>query len=232
MSAESAAKSRGISNPVFIGLLLIFVIVIDVFAFLLFPPFDPEAAAGRRLPVPRLLHQREPRVPGAHTAVLPVGHELPAGLIVFDVSISSTQLTMFFISIIVLVAPVAPEPQARAEPGQGPERDRVRVRDARELRHVARRPEVEAVHPAVRRLLPVHPVLQLERPDPADRQDRGPPRPHQRPQRHDRPRAGRVRVHRVPGLQAPGHRLPGQVLPVRGVPEGPRRRAHRRCSWA
>ena len=42
VTGETAQAKRGISNPVAIGLLLIFVIVVDVFAFLLFPPFDQE----------------------------------------------------------------------------------------------------------------------------------------------------------------------------------------------
>ena len=65
MTGDTAQQQRGISNPVAIGLLLIFVIVVDVFAFLLFPPFDKEAPDAPDLRVPRLLHQRQPRVPGA-----------------------------------------------------------------------------------------------------------------------------------------------------------------------
>ena len=42
MTAETGTKARGISNPVAIGLLLIFVIVVDVLAFLIVPPFDKE----------------------------------------------------------------------------------------------------------------------------------------------------------------------------------------------
>ncbi len=118
MSAESAAKSRGISNPVFIGLLLIFVIVIDVFAFLLFPPFDPEAAAGVDCQFPVCFINGNLEFPAPHP-VLPVGHELPAGLVVFDVSISSTQFTMFFVSIIVLVILWLLSRKHELNPGKG-----------------------------------------------------------------------------------------------------------------
>ena len=118
MSAESAAKSRGISNPVFIGLLLIFVIVIDVFAFLLFPPFDPEAAAGVDCQFPVCFINGNLEFP-APQPVLPVNHDLPPGLVVFDVSISSTQFTMFFVSIIVLVILWLLSRKHELNPGKG-----------------------------------------------------------------------------------------------------------------
>ena len=52
--------------------------------------------------------------------------------------------------------------------------------------------------------------------------------PDQRREHHDRPRARRLRLLRVPGLQgARRRRVPVQVLPVRRVPQGGRRRDHR-----
>jgi F-type H+-transporting ATPase subunit a len=118
VSAESAAKTRGISNPVAIGLLLIAVIVVDVVAFLLFPPFDPEAATGLDCQFPVCFINGNLEFPAPH-AVLPVGHESPPGLIVFDVSISSTLLTMFFVSIIVLVLLWLLSRKHELNPGRG-----------------------------------------------------------------------------------------------------------------
>ncbi len=119
MTAETGTAKRGISNPVAIGLLLIFVIVIDVFAFLLFPPFDPEAASDSldcQFPVCFINGNLE--FPAPH-AVLPIGHVSPTGLVVFDVSISSTLLTMFVVSIIVIVLLWLLSRKHELNPGRG-----------------------------------------------------------------------------------------------------------------
>ena len=120
MSGETGTKGRRISNPVFIGLLLIFVIVVDVFAFLLFPPFDPSATDGAvscEFPVCFINGNLE--FPAPH-AVLPIGHESPTGqLLVFDVSISSTQLTMFIVSAVVIVVLWLLSRKRELQPGRG-----------------------------------------------------------------------------------------------------------------
>ncbi len=119
MSGETGAKGRRISNPVFIGLLLVFVIVIDVFAFLLVPPFDPAAEAGAvecQFPVCYINGNLEFPVP---EPVLPPGHVNPPGLIVFDVSLSSTLITMFVITIVVLVVTWALSRGRAMVPGRG-----------------------------------------------------------------------------------------------------------------
>ena len=46
MTGETAQAKRGISNPLFIALLILFVLVVDVFAFLIFPPFDKKRRAS------------------------------------------------------------------------------------------------------------------------------------------------------------------------------------------
>jgi hypothetical protein len=119
VSGETGTKTRRIGNPVAIGLLLLFVIVVDVLAFLLFPPFDPTAETGVvdcQFPVCYINGNLE--FPAPHP-VLPVGHENPPGLIVFDVSISSTLLTMFVITAIVLVVVWALSRGRSMVPGRG-----------------------------------------------------------------------------------------------------------------
>jgi F-type H+-transporting ATPase subunit a len=120
VSGETGTKERRrISNPMFIGLLLIFVIVIDVLGFLLFPPFDPTAEAGSvdcQFPVCYINGNLE--FPAPH-AVLPPGHESPPGLIVFDVSLSSTLVTMFVITLLVLVLVWALSRSRAMVPGRG-----------------------------------------------------------------------------------------------------------------
>ena len=108
MSGETGTRRRGISNPVAIGLLLIFVIVVDVFAFLLFPPFEPEPAPGTdpaECAFPVCFINGNLEFPAPHQVWPPLepGEHGPTGLVVFDVSISSSLLTMFIVSIVVIV---------------------------------------------------------------------------------------------------------------------------------
>ena len=93
--------------------------MVDVFAFLLFPPFDPTAEAGNldcQFPVCFINGNLE--FPAPH-AVFPPDHHSPAGLVVFDVSISSTLLTMFIVSIIVLVVLWLLSRKHELNPGKG-----------------------------------------------------------------------------------------------------------------
>ena len=106
MSGETGTRRRGISNPVAIGLLLIFVIVVDVFAFLLFPPFEPEPAPGTdpaECAFPVCFINGNLEFPAPH-AVWVLGDAEPShDQLTFQVSISSTLLTMFIVSIVVIV---------------------------------------------------------------------------------------------------------------------------------
>ncbi len=119
MSGETGTKGRRISNPVFVGLLIIFVLVVDVFAFLLFPPFDPTSSGSVDCQFPVCYINGNLEFPAPH-AVLPPGHVSPVNqLIVFDVSISSTQLTMFIVSVIVILVLWLLSRKHELHPGKG-----------------------------------------------------------------------------------------------------------------
>ena len=84
---------------------LVAIAVINVVAFVLFPPFDPKPAAGAdpsACAYPVCFINGNLELPAPHV-VFPVGHESPAGLIIFDVSISSTILTMWIVAAVVLL---------------------------------------------------------------------------------------------------------------------------------
>ena len=85
---------------------------------------------------------------------------------------------------VILVVFVPRRPRHEGGPGQAPERHRVRLREPGELGDLARRAGRAPPRPAVRGVLPVHPVLELERPAAVLRQDRGPARADERRQRH------------------------------------------------
>ena len=80
--------------------IIIALIAIDILAFVVFPPFDPKNEDVCVYPVCFINGTLE--LPAPH-AIWPVGHHSPAGLVVWDVSISNTLLTMWVVSVAVIV---------------------------------------------------------------------------------------------------------------------------------
>jgi F-type H+-transporting ATPase subunit a len=105
VTAETPRNARRISNPVAIGLLLIFVLVVDVFAFLIAPPFNKEPTAGEdpsacAFPVCYINGNLE--LPAPHVVWRAGEGAAPTDLITFDVSITSTIVTMWIVTIVVI----------------------------------------------------------------------------------------------------------------------------------
>ena len=88
MTGETAQAKRGISNPLFIGLLILFVIVVDVFAFLIFPPFDKDQP-GVSCEFPVCYINGNLEFPAPHTVWSLDGAPASPDLITFQVSLSS-----------------------------------------------------------------------------------------------------------------------------------------------
>ncbi len=85
-------------------LLIAAVIVIDVIAFFVVPPFDPiEGGTPAECVYPICFINGNLELPAPHT-IFPPGHHAPEGLVVFDVSISSTLLTLWIVSIVVILS--------------------------------------------------------------------------------------------------------------------------------
>jgi F-type H+-transporting ATPase subunit a len=87
-------------------LLLALVIVIDVVALFVAPPFDPkpaEGATGCEFPVCFINGNLEMPKPEAIWRLDGSVHDAPTGLVMFDVSISSTILTMWIVSVLVIL---------------------------------------------------------------------------------------------------------------------------------
>jgi F-type H+-transporting ATPase subunit a len=81
-------------------LILAILIAVDVAAFIAFPPVDPKDPETCAYPVCFINGNLE--LPAPH-AIFPPDHHAPAGLIVFDVSISSTLLTMWVVAAAVIL---------------------------------------------------------------------------------------------------------------------------------
>jgi F-type H+-transporting ATPase subunit a len=85
-------------------LMLAAVIVADVLAFIFVPPFDPiEGGTPAECVYPVCFINGNLELPAPHV-VYPPGHETPPGLVVFDPSISSTLLTLWIVSVVVILA--------------------------------------------------------------------------------------------------------------------------------
>jgi F-type H+-transporting ATPase subunit a len=102
VTAETPTNARQISNPVAIALLLVFVLVVDVFAFLLFPPFDKENPDSLACAFPVCFINGNLELPVPHVVWRAGDGPAPTGLITFDVSISSTIVTMWIITIVTI----------------------------------------------------------------------------------------------------------------------------------
>jgi len=99
VSETPVEKSRGLSQRNYILLLLGLVILIDVAAVFLAPPYDPQNATCA---YPVCFINGNLELPAPH--VIWSLNEHPAtGLIAFDVSLTSTILTMFLVSIFTIV---------------------------------------------------------------------------------------------------------------------------------
>ena len=160
-------------------------------AFFVVPPFDPLAAEGvdAECVYPICFINGTLELPAPHT-VFPAGHHAPPGLVVFDVSISNTLLTLWIVAVVVIVRVLVHGPRADDGPGRPPERRRVDLRDR------SRTSPCRSAGPGAKPYIPLFAAFFLlilfsnwSRPDPRRRAGDLVPRPHQRRQRHHRPRA-------------------------------------------
>jgi F-type H+-transporting ATPase subunit a len=102
-SAEPAAIEVQKSRPGWPkwALLLAFLIIGNTLALILVPPFNVAAdAPAQPCPYPVCFINGTLEMPAPH-AVLPIGHHVPPGLVVWDVSVSSSLLTMWIVMVVV-----------------------------------------------------------------------------------------------------------------------------------
>jgi F-type H+-transporting ATPase subunit a len=122
VTAENGTAARGISNPVAIGLLLVFVLVVDVLAFLVTPPFEREPAEGVDPSIcefPVCFINGNLEFPAPHVVWSAGGAPQSVDLITFQVSLTSTLVTMFIITLLVIVLLWALTRGRQMVPGRG-----------------------------------------------------------------------------------------------------------------
>jgi F-type H+-transporting ATPase subunit a len=100
VSDTPVVRTRGLSTRSYILLLLAAVLVIDIVALFAAPPFDPKADACS---YPVCFINGNLELPAPHVVWAPNDAAQDAGLITFQVSITSTILTMWIVTVITIV---------------------------------------------------------------------------------------------------------------------------------
>jgi F-type H+-transporting ATPase subunit a len=99
--APEAKSGRGLSSRWFY--LIAGVILVDILAFILFPPFPKGGVPGEACSFPVCFIESTLHFPAPHTVI---GPHPPEGLIVFSPSISDTIVTMWIVMAIVLAGAI------------------------------------------------------------------------------------------------------------------------------
>ncbi|MGZ9276500.1 MAG: F0F1 ATP synthase subunit A [Candidatus Limnocylindrales bacterium] len=111
----TGGRSRKVTWLLIVGL----VVLANVAAFIIAPPFDPRPAnPGDPCAYPVCFINGTLEFPAPHV-VFPVGHHTPAGLVVWDISVSSSMFTMWIISAIIILTLVALTRGLKRLPGRG-----------------------------------------------------------------------------------------------------------------
>ncbi len=105
MTTEAHTDGKRSRQPLAIGLLLLLVIVADIVAFVVAPPFDPTAGSGAACSYPVCYIDGNLELPAPHVVWRAAGNAstAPLDLVTFDVSITSTIITMWIVSVIVIL---------------------------------------------------------------------------------------------------------------------------------
>lgn len=114
--APESKSGRGLSSRWF--LLIGAVILVDIAAFILFPPFPKGGTPGEPCSFPVCFIESTLHFPAPHT-VIEIGEPAPAdALVVFDASISDTIITMWIVMAIVLAGAILMARGGRLLPGR------------------------------------------------------------------------------------------------------------------
>ena len=179
-------SGRGLSSRWF--LIIGAVIVFNIVAFILVPPFPKHGEPGEACAFPVCFINGTLEFPYP-VVVWPHGDPgaPPANeLITFYPSISNTILTMWIVMAVVLIGSILLVRGSKLIPGRGQNLFEWFYEFLSDFGTGIARRGRQAVHPAVRGLLPAHPVQQLERSRPAGRARRVPPGADERREHHAR----------------------------------------------
>jgi F-type H+-transporting ATPase subunit a len=98
--------------------LIVVVIVLDILAFFIIPPFDKEAPTSGDCAYPVCFINGNLEFPAPHVIAVAGGEAPSTALLTFQVSLSSTILTMFIVTAILLVAAILASRGRKPVPGR------------------------------------------------------------------------------------------------------------------
>ncbi len=210
------------------------VIVANVIAINVAPPFPREGQPGEPCAFPVCFIDGTLEFPAPHSIFALTNAPAPGAseLITFYPSISSTLFTMWVVMAIVLVGSIlmvhGGKIGGRLIPGRAQNVFEWFYEFLQDFGIGIAGPAARPYIPIFVGVLPAHPVLELERADPAGRSRGATASADQRRQRHARAGARRLPHVRVRGLPPPrSSGLSRQVLPAVRIQEGDRRGWHR-----
>jgi F-type H+-transporting ATPase subunit a len=101
--------------------LIVAVIVVDIVAFMAFPPFPRDGAPGDACPIPVCIIEGSLEFPAPHTVIdlAPDSEPAAGALITFDPTISNTILTMWIVMALVLTGAILMTRGGKLIPGRG-----------------------------------------------------------------------------------------------------------------
>jgi F-type H+-transporting ATPase subunit a len=115
VTTDTRKGAGGISDPLYIGLLIIIVLVVDVFAFLVAPPFDKETGGAVACQFPVCYINGNLELPAPHVVW---GPQPDPSFVTFQLNITSTLVTMVIITLLVILLLWATSRGERPVPGR------------------------------------------------------------------------------------------------------------------
>jgi F-type H+-transporting ATPase subunit a len=105
--SQDKPAGRRLSTVQLLIVLAVFVVIVDVLAFALFPPFPPGGQPGDACAPPVCFINGTLHLPAPHVIWAPAGSQPSDNMITFDVSITNSLFTMWIIGGLLLIAIVA-----------------------------------------------------------------------------------------------------------------------------
>jgi F-type H+-transporting ATPase subunit a len=112
------ATGRRLSVGQLLIVLLVFVLIADVLAFALFPPFPAGGQPGEECAFPECFINATLHLPAPHVIWAPQGADPTEGMVVFDVSITNSLFTMWIVGGLLLLAIIVMSRGGAGVPGR------------------------------------------------------------------------------------------------------------------
>jgi len=118
LGEATGPQPKGRSPLRLVLMLAVVVIVLDIVAYFVVPPFPKDGQPGDACSFPSCFIESTLELPAPHVLLVPSGEPADTGMISAQVSITNTMLTMVLVTIIVLVALIVMSRGRKSVPGR------------------------------------------------------------------------------------------------------------------